>query len=44
MISKQVMKSKLSARKEMAKAGNLEIHSSRSKGYAKAQGREMYRL
>jgi hypothetical protein len=40
MTGKRAMKSKLSTRKEMAKARNLEIYSSRGKGYAKARGRE----
>jgi hypothetical protein len=44
VISKRATKSKLSARKEMAKARNLESHSSRSKGYAKARGRETCQL
>jgi hypothetical protein len=44
MTSKRVSKSKSSICKEMAKAGGLEVRSSRGKGYAKAREREMCRL
>jgi hypothetical protein len=44
MTSKQVTKSELSTRKEIAKARNLESHSSHIEGYAKARGREMCQL
>jgi hypothetical protein len=37
MTSKRATKSKLRTRKEMAKARNLEIYSSRGKGHARAR-------
>jgi hypothetical protein len=44
ITSKRALKSKSSVRKEMAKASGLEVHSSRGKGYAKAQEGETCRL
>jgi hypothetical protein len=44
MTSKRASKSKSSARKEMAKASDSEVHSSHSKGYAKDRKGETRRL
>jgi hypothetical protein len=44
MISKRASKLKSSIRKEMAKARDLEVYSSRGKGYAKARKRETRQL
>jgi hypothetical protein len=44
MTSKRASKSKSSIRKVMDKASGSEVHSSRSKGYAKAHEGEVCRL